>query len=100
MKLSAEERRAVAEFKDDPAAQEELREFMREQGAEYGRLASERLWAFPKLLLSNSGRFAVADLVVANLRDQADRNRSYGHDERGVEIFIAAARAELAWLGV
>jgi hypothetical protein len=100
MKLNAEEREAVAVFKDAPAQQEELREFMRELGAEYGRRVSDRLWAFPKLLLSNSGRFAVADVVVANLREQAERNRSFGHDERGVEIFTTAARAELAWLGV
>jgi hypothetical protein len=70
-------------------------------GAEYGRAARaavERA-APAKLLLSNSGRCAVADLVAENIRDEA-RLRRRLKDERAIAIFEEAARAEFDWLGI
>lgn len=102
MKLSDEERQAVALFKDDPARQEELRDFLREQGTAYGRAASDRVCAAasPKLLLSNSGRCALADVVAKNIRDHEKFLRRVGHDDHGIELFVSAAKHELRWLGV
>jgi hypothetical protein len=101
MKLNAEEREAVAVFKSDPARQEELRSFMAEQGSDFGRRISDVTCTLPpKVLLSNSGRCAAADIAAKALKDQRKTLRSIGHDDRGIEIFVASAKTELAWLGV
>lgn len=70
-------------------------------GAEYGRAARAAVeGAAPAwLLLSNSGRCALADLVAENIRDEA-RLRRRLKDERAIAIFEEAACAEFDWLGI
>ena len=102
MQLNAEEQQAVDEFRRNPEAQEEMRSEMRADGAEYGRELSEMVQRELGLekLLSNSCRCGAADLTAQSLLRQAARLRFIGHDEVGVDIYMAAAKAELSWLGV
>ena len=102
MNLSAEEQQAVAEFKASPDQQENLYVFMHEQGAEFGRLLNGLVWRElkPDVLLSNSGRCAAADSMGDQLKKQAERLRSIGHNDRNVEAYIGAAKSEMIWLGI
>jgi hypothetical protein len=62
MNLSTEEHEAVESFKTNPQQQEELRSFMREEGAEWGRELSALVTTRLSLeqLLSNSRRWVLS----------------------------------------
>lgn len=102
LNLSAEEQQAVSDFKSSSETQEAERPLMRAQGAEFGRRLNAAVQSELRLavLLSNSGRCSAAKILSEQIEAQAARLRLIGYDECNVDLYTAAAKSELAWMGV
>lgn len=74
----------------------------RELGREWGRQVSDfcKTQINADFWRSNSGRIAAGDLLREHVHHWSMHQSAMGPDPRGAAAFVAAAKAELAWLGV